>query len=133
MKTIMAVLFALCAGTAFADCTVSLTQWGVNGEHLSNHYVLSQVNSTFEEKGYNFTEESNARFNLHLHYYGMISESGKSKTVGTVLTFSSLRVGKKETIATARNERFLGSQRRISKATLQKNIVKIKENIPECI
>ena len=126
-------MLTLSSISAFADCSVSLTQWGVNGEHLNDSYVLMQVSETLESKGYVFSQGSNSELNLHLHYYGMISDTGKSKTVGTVLSLSKIEDGKRNRITEARSESFVGSQTRISKRTLQQNISKIADSIPSCI
>ena len=131
MKKLWFGLLVFGSASAQANCTVSISQWGVNGEHLSDAYVANQVGNALADSEYTVIEDSNADYNMHLHYYGMLTTKG-SKTIGTVLTFSQNRDGQKVKIAEAKNEKFAGSARMISKKTLMQNLSEIAQSIPHC-
>ena len=116
--------------TANADCQFSVTQWGVNGAHLSDEYVIRQAAKALASKRYSPTVDANAKYNLHVHYFGMISTNGRAKTVGTTLNFSEVLT--KKQIAISSNEQFIGTARFISKTTLDDNLKQIASTITQC-
>ena len=132
MKLIIKLSLFLSTFSFASDCTYNLTQWGVNGEHLPDRYVLHKVRPILELKGYQYSPSAEAKFNIHLHYFGMLSSDGRSKTVGTVLSFRQRVNGEKIRLAEVKNERFIGPAVRVSMITLKKNIKDIVDKLPLC-
>jgi hypothetical protein len=132
MKKLLIGLLASASMSSFADCSVSLTQWGANGVHLNDSYVLEQASDFLIKKGYFITITSEGAYNLHVNYHGVFSTSGRSKNVGTTLTLSKLEDDGKVTIASVKNEKNGGNEMRVSKVTLKRNFKDIVKIIPDC-
>ena len=129
MKNLLITILVLTSQPLFANCQVAVTQWGVNGAHLSTRYITSRIAKALEPLGYTISNESDSTYKMHLHYYGIMN-ARRSKTVGTYLTFSNQET--QTEIAKAQSDKFRGREKMISRITFNKNLRKIVGDISYC-